>query len=189
MPVPDLVKTSIGGLDEILSGGIPRGNVILLESEIGCGKTTMGVEFVYRGITEFGVSGIILVFEVAPDMIARDALGFGWDLRELERADRLRIVFTSREVLRQELQQADSVRLDSFRLGMTVAKCEPTQRTGSHTNVKLLTVKAWRVAAGITLACREASVLQLHRTRGAVPGAAVQKGKRVGSPSKANEVS
>ena len=45
----DLVKTGISGLDAILSSGIPRGNVILLEGGIGTGKTTMGVEFVYRG--------------------------------------------------------------------------------------------------------------------------------------------
>jgi circadian clock protein KaiC len=112
MPAHNLMNTGIGGLDEILSGGIPRGNVILLEGAIGCGKTTMGVEFVYRGITQFDEPGVIVLFEVAPDMIVRDAQGFGWDLRELERTDRLRIVFTSREVLRHELQQADSVLLE-----------------------------------------------------------------------------
>ena len=42
----DLVRTGIGGLDDLLSGGIPRGNVILLEGTIGTGKTTTGVEFV-----------------------------------------------------------------------------------------------------------------------------------------------
>ncbi len=45
----DLVKTGISGLDSILSDGIPRGNLILLEGAIGTGKTTLGVEFVYRG--------------------------------------------------------------------------------------------------------------------------------------------
>jgi circadian clock protein KaiC len=49
MAEPDLVKTGISGLDDILPNGIPRGNVILVEGAIGCGKTTMGVEFVYRG--------------------------------------------------------------------------------------------------------------------------------------------
>ena len=49
MPEPDLVKTGIAGLDAILSDGIPRGNVVLLEGAIGTGKTTLGVEFVYRG--------------------------------------------------------------------------------------------------------------------------------------------
>jgi circadian clock protein KaiC len=42
----------------------------------------------------------------------RDALEFGWDIEKLERQGRLKIVFTTREVLRQELQQADSVLLD-----------------------------------------------------------------------------
>jgi circadian clock protein KaiC len=112
MPKPDLVKTGIVGLDEILSGGIPRGNVILLEGAVGSGKTTMGVEFIYHGITRFAEPGVIVLFEVSPDKIIRDAQGFGWDLRELERTNRLRIVFTSREILRQELQQADSVLLE-----------------------------------------------------------------------------
>ncbi len=112
MPGPDLVQTGIAGLDGILSGGIPRGNVILLEGAIGCGKTTLGVEFIYRGASQFGEPGVIVLFEVSPDKIIRDAQGFGWDLPELERTNRLRIVFTSREVLRQELQQADSVLLE-----------------------------------------------------------------------------
>jgi circadian clock protein KaiC len=112
MPDPDLVRTGIAGLDEILSGGIPRGNVILLEGAIGCGKTTLGVEFIYHGASQFGEPGLIVLFEVSPDKIIRDARHFGWDLRELEENGRLRIVFTSRDVLRQELQQADSVLLE-----------------------------------------------------------------------------
>jgi circadian clock protein KaiC len=112
MPAPDLVKTGIAGLDEILSGGIPRGNMILLEGAIGCGKTTLGVEFIYRGASQFDEPGVIVLFEVSPAKIIRDAQCFGWDLRELEQRNRLRIVFTSREVLRQELQQADSVLLE-----------------------------------------------------------------------------
>lgn len=112
MSVSDLVKTGIAGLDDILSNGIPRGNVILVEGAIGCGKTTMGVEFVYRGASQFEEPGIIVVFEVSPDKLMRDALGLGWDLAKLEEQGRLKIVFTTREVLRQELQQADSVLLD-----------------------------------------------------------------------------
>jgi circadian clock protein KaiC len=83
MPSPDLVKTGIAGLDDILSGGIPRGNVILLEGAIGCGKTTLGVEFVYRGISQFDEPGLIVLFEVSPHKLVRDASGFGWDLRAL----------------------------------------------------------------------------------------------------------
>ena len=112
MTEPDLIKTGVAGLDDILSGGIPRGNVILVEGAIGCGKTTLGMEFVYQGASQFDEPGIIVVFEVSPDKLMRDAMGFGWDLRKLEQEGRLKIVFTTRDVLRQELQQADSVLLE-----------------------------------------------------------------------------
>ena len=109
----DFVRTGIAGLDAILYGGIPRGNVILVEGAIGTGKTTLGVEFVYRGARVFEEPGIIVLFEVSPEKLVRDAAGFGWDLSALERAGRLRIIYTTRAVLRQELQQADSLLLDA----------------------------------------------------------------------------
>src|SRR5579871_958019 len=112
MSEQDIVGTGIAGLDEILTGGIPRGNVILIEGAIGVGKTTMGVEFVYRGAKQFGEPGVIVVFEVSPDKLTRDASRFGWDLQKLEKQNQLKIVFTTRDVLRQELQQADSVLLE-----------------------------------------------------------------------------
>src|SRR2546427_4580507 len=111
MPESDRVKTGIRGLDEILLGGIPGGNIILLAGPAGTGKTTLGVEFVYRGARQFNEPGVIVLFEVAPDKLIRDAALFGWDLRELERDGRLKMVFTTRQVFQQELLQADSVLL------------------------------------------------------------------------------
>ena len=108
----DLVQTGINGLDEILSHGIPRGNVILLEGAIGTGKTTLGVEFVYRGASRFGEPGLIVLFEVSPEKLVRDARRFGWDLPRLEEEGLIKIVFTTRQVFRQELQQADSLLLE-----------------------------------------------------------------------------
>ena len=96
----------------ILSDGIPRGNVILLEGGIGTGKTTLGVEFVYRGASQFGEPGLIVLFEVSPEKLVRDAGRLGWDLPALERQGQLKIVFTTRQVFRQELQQADSLLLE-----------------------------------------------------------------------------
>src|ERR1041385_186059 len=108
----ELVHTGITGLDSILSGGIPRGNVILLEGTIGTGKTAFGVEFIYRGASQFDEPGIIVLFEVSPQKLIRDASRLGWDLAELERQNRLKIMFTTRPVFRQELQQSDSLLLD-----------------------------------------------------------------------------
>ena len=114
MELPDMqrVKIGISGLDEILTGGIPRGNVILIEGAIGTGKTTVGVEFIYRGITMFDEPGVIVLFEVSPDMLARDAAGLGWDLPALEQAKKLKVIYTTRDIFRQEMQQPDSLLLE-----------------------------------------------------------------------------
>jgi len=108
----DVVKTGITGLDSILLDGIPRGNLCLLEGAIGTGKTTLGAEFVYRGASQFDEPGIIVLFEVSPDRLIRDAARLGWDLPALERANKLKIIFTTRQVFGQELQQADSLLLE-----------------------------------------------------------------------------
>jgi circadian clock protein KaiC len=107
-----LTKTGIKGLDSILLGGIPRTNVILVQGVTGSGKTLMGLEFIYRGITEFNEPGLIIVFETNPDKLTRDAAGFGWDLDELQRQKKLQIIFTSPEVFDQELRSPDSLLLE-----------------------------------------------------------------------------
>src|SRR3990170_3201906 len=108
----DVVRTGISGLDSILAEGIPRGNVILLEGAIGTGKTTLGVEFVYRGITEFQEPGLIVLFEVSAERLTRDAAEFGWDLAGLQSAGTLKIMYTTRQVFAEELRQADSLLLE-----------------------------------------------------------------------------
>ena len=47
----ETIRTGISGLDRIFLGGIPEGNLILVEGGAGAGKTLMGVEFIYRGAT------------------------------------------------------------------------------------------------------------------------------------------
>src|SRR3989441_4981903 len=114
MPTPDkFALTGISGLDSILEGGIPRSNVTLVEGAIGTGKTTMGVEFVYRGAIEFNEPGLIVLFEVSPEKVVRDAAQLGWDLTALERQGGVEVGFTTRQVVRQELQQADNLLLQT----------------------------------------------------------------------------
>jgi circadian clock protein KaiC len=107
-----LIQTGIDGLDDILLGGIPRSNVILVQGVAGSGKTLMGVEFIYRGITQFNEPGIVVVFETSAAKIIRDAAGFGWNLEELQQQKKLQIIFTTPEVLEQELRSADSLLLE-----------------------------------------------------------------------------
>ena len=108
-----LTKTGIAGLDPILLGGIPRGNVILLQGVTGSGKTLMGLELIYRGISLYDEPGLIVVFETNPDKLVRDAAGFGWDLKEMQEQKRLQIIFTSPTVFEQELRSPDSLLLET----------------------------------------------------------------------------
>ena len=41
--------TGIEGLDNLLEGGIPRGNMVLVSGSVGTGKTTLSLEFLVRG--------------------------------------------------------------------------------------------------------------------------------------------
>jgi circadian clock protein KaiC len=108
-----LIKTGIRGLDAILRGGVPRTNVILVQGAAGTGKTLFGTEFIYRGITEFEEPGMIVVFETSAQKLIRDAATMGWDLEALQAQKKLQIVFTSPEVLDQEVRSPDSLLLET----------------------------------------------------------------------------
>jgi circadian clock protein KaiC len=108
----NLVRTGIAGFDDILMGGIPRTNVILVEGGVGSGKTLFGLEFIYQGITQFNEPGIIVVFETSPDKLIRDAATMGWDFPALQAQKKLQIVFTSPQVIEQELSSADSLLME-----------------------------------------------------------------------------
>ncbi len=44
----ELIKTGIAGLDDLLNGGIPRGNQVLISGGPGTGKTMLSLEFLVR---------------------------------------------------------------------------------------------------------------------------------------------
>ncbi len=111
-PDDNLAATGIAGLDAVLEGGFPRTNVILVQGATGTGKTVFGVEFVYRGIVEFDEPGMIVLFETSPAKLIRDCATFGWDLARLQREGKLEIIFTSPDVLDEELRSPESLLLE-----------------------------------------------------------------------------
>src|SRR6202042_3093851 len=63
---------------------IPRGRPSLICGPAGCGKTLLAMEFLVRGITEFGEPGVFVAFEeTRADLIANVA-SLGFDLPALE---------------------------------------------------------------------------------------------------------
>lgn len=105
----DIVHTGVPGLDELLNGGIPRGTTIILEGNPGTGKTTLGIQFLLEGARQYGESGIYITFEELPEQIYRDMSGFGWDLRELERQNKLRIICLEPDVLLDQMMRTDGL--------------------------------------------------------------------------------
>ena len=74
-------------------------DAILVAGAPGTGKTTLGLQYLVNGASEFGENGIYVTFEQMPDQIYRDAAAFGWDLRKLERENKLKLVCTSPDLL------------------------------------------------------------------------------------------
>ncbi len=89
--VIERVKTGIPGLDEILHGGIPRRNVVLLSGGPGTGKSILGQQFLYYGL-ENGEPGVLVALEEHPKQIIDNMAKFGWDVRNYEREDMFAIV-------------------------------------------------------------------------------------------------
>ncbi len=99
------IPTGIAGLDEMLHGGFLPQTANLVEGATGTGKTTLGMQFIQHGIAACAEPGIILSFETFPQHYYRDASAFGWDFQAYEAQDRLRVIMSSPEVTRADLQQ------------------------------------------------------------------------------------
>ncbi len=99
------VKTGIPGLDEMLMGGFLPQTANLVEGAPGTGKTTLGMQFICHGIVACGEPGLILTFEEFPQQYYNNAASFGWDFRQMEREGKLRVVMTSPEVSKTDLEQ------------------------------------------------------------------------------------
>ena len=67
--------TGIEGVDNILSGGIPRGNMVLVAGSVGTGKTTLSLEFLVRG-AERGERSLFISVTEASDKLMQNLSTF-----------------------------------------------------------------------------------------------------------------
>ena len=93
-PISDSAKarTGIEGFDEITVGGLPRGRTTLLSGGPGSGKTIFALQFLVRGACDFNEPGIFVAFEETVERLATNAHGFGWELVELQRRNKLCLI-------------------------------------------------------------------------------------------------
>jgi KaiC domain protein len=85
------VVTGIAGLDEILNGGIPKRNVVLLSGGPGTGKSILAQQYLYNGLLR-GEPGVLVVLEEHPVQVRISMSQFGWDVRSYEEKNVFAIV-------------------------------------------------------------------------------------------------
>jgi KaiC domain protein len=92
----DRVDVGIPGMNEILNGGIPRRNIVLLSGGPGTGKSIFGQQFLYAGFT-LGEPGVLVTLEEHPVQVRINMDRFGWEPRRYEQEGKFAIVdaFTS----------------------------------------------------------------------------------------------
>ncbi len=99
------ISTGIKKLDKIIGGGLLPRSSTLLAGAPGSGKTTFCLQFLHQAAISSGLTGILVTFEEFPEIIYRDALSLGWDLRRLEDRNQLKIIFTSPDILIEEIEK------------------------------------------------------------------------------------
>lgn len=88
----DRLKFGVPGLDQMMGGGIPRGEATLIAGSSGTGKTLLALHFVAEGVRE-GEPGVMVTFEEHPREHERKALAFGWDLSKWEKQGLLGMIY------------------------------------------------------------------------------------------------
>ena len=87
-------RLSIGipELDEMMGGGIPEGDSVLVAGSSGTGKSVLATQFIAEGIRQ-GEPGIVAVFEERPQEYAGRASSFGLDLETPQKDEKLEMLY------------------------------------------------------------------------------------------------
>ncbi|MEF8778535.1 MAG: KaiC domain-containing protein, partial [Natronomonas sp.] len=89
----DIPRLDIGieGLDEMIQGGVPERSLMVVMGSAGTGKTTFGLQFLYRGIQE-DEHAVYITLEESEEAIRQAAIEKGWPFDEYVEDDQLAIV-------------------------------------------------------------------------------------------------
>jgi circadian clock protein KaiC len=91
LPGAGRLSTGVPGLDGMLGGGVPAGNVTLVAGPSGSGKTVLSLHWLVAGL-EAGEPGLYVSFQETPAQLIAKARSFGWDLESALDSGLLRIM-------------------------------------------------------------------------------------------------
>lgn len=86
------LATGVPGLDAMMGGGIPAGDVVLLTGPAGSGKTTFATQFIAQGLSD-GEACVVAVFEEYPEAYLARAKTVAVDLGKMIEAGRLAVTY------------------------------------------------------------------------------------------------
>jgi len=84
--------TGVPGLDEMMGGGIPEGDVLMLTGPAGSGKTTFATQFLAQGLAD-GENCVVAVFEEYPEAYLTRAKTAPVDFGNMIAEDRLAVIY------------------------------------------------------------------------------------------------
>ena len=79
----DRCAMGVGGLEDVLNGGLPRNRLYLIQGDPGVGKTTMAIQFLLAGARN-DEKGLYITLSETKDEIDVVARSHGWDLSGIE---------------------------------------------------------------------------------------------------------
>jgi circadian clock protein KaiC len=106
------VPTGIQGLDELISGGFPKGRVILVLGGPGAGKTVFASQFLYKGLADYHENGIFVSLDESESHFLPEMMKFGWDFKKAKEEKRFGFIDATRmsrvALLREKLLKEES---------------------------------------------------------------------------------
>ncbi|MGN6638613.1 MAG: circadian clock protein KaiC, partial [Mucilaginibacter sp.] len=111
--------SGISGLDEITGGGLPKGRPTLVCGAAGCGKTLMSIEFIVKGALEYNEPGVFMAFEESSEELATNVASLGFDLKQLQKENKIRIDHV--QIERSQIEETGAYDLEGLFIRLNYA--------------------------------------------------------------------
>ena len=86
-------KTGVPGLDELLGGGIPKGNLVVVSGDPGSGKTSLSMGFLYFGAIKYNENAVYISLEETVKEVVENAEIYGFEFKKAVDAGKIKVIY------------------------------------------------------------------------------------------------